>query len=378
MKKLLILGAGMMQVPIIQKAASLGIHTIVADFNPNAPGIEYADRFLEISTIDKEAVLNAAKEEHIDGILTTSDYPVNIVAYVGKELGLPAMSEKVAEICTDKFLQRSIFRQAGIKTPLFELCNSIENLSSYTDFPYIVKPCDSSASRGVRKVTCTEELQEAYTDALKCSKSGNVLIEKFIEGREFSVETLSQDGKTHIITITEKLTKGEELGFFVEDTHIEPARISDAERDAIEREVLAAADVIGFDNCPSHTEVKLNGDSAWIIETACRLGGDYITSDLVPLSTGVDMLTNLIRLSTGEKIEPDRTLSKISAVQFLNQDNYDECVRFIADNPEKIIRFEVEPRHHNTIKSSLDRMGYMIFQFDSYAELDDVMNKTKR
>ena len=78
MKKLLILGAGMMQVPIIQKAASLGIHTIVADFNPNAPGIEYADRFLEISTIDKEAVLNAAKEEHIDGILTTSDYTTHI------------------------------------------------------------------------------------------------------------------------------------------------------------------------------------------------------------------------------------------------------------------------------------------------------------
>lgn len=374
----MILGAGIMQVPIIKKAGKAGYYTIVADFNPEAPGIAFADKFLEVSTIDKEAVLEAAKKEKIDGILTTSDFPVNVVAYVGGKLGLPAMSENVAGICTDKYLQRTLFREKGIKTPYFKLCTADEDLSAYRDFPYIVKPCDSSASRGVKKVWNTEDLGEAFKDALSCSKSGKVLIESFIEGREFSVEGLSQDGITHIITITEKLTKGEELGYFVEDTHIEPARISPEEWSAIESEVLGAASAIGFDNCPSHTEVKLNSNGVWIIETACRLGGDYITSDLVPLSTGVDMMDNLIRISTGEKIDVEKKISRISSVQFLNQDNYEECAAFIAKAPSCVVRSEIEPRHHNTIKSSLDRMGYIISSFDSYSEFDAVMAEIKK
>lgn len=378
MKKLLILGAGISQVPIIRKAKASGFYTVVVDYNPEAPGIKFADKFLEVSTNDKEAVLKAVKSDKIDCILTTSDYPVNVVAYVGKETGLPAMSESVARICTDKYLQRSLFREKGIKTPYFKLCLQDEDLSAYKEFPYMVKPCDSSASRGVRKVDNEADLREAFSDALSNSRSGKVLIESFIEGREFSVEGLSQDGVTHIVTITEKLTKGEELGYFVEDTHIEPARITPGEWSEIESEVLKAAEAIGFDNCPSHTEVKLNSKGAWIIETACRLGGDYITSDLVPLSTGVDMMDNLIRISMGEKIDVEKKISKVSAVQFLNQDNYDDCVSFIASSPSAMVRSEVEPRHHNVVKSSMDRMGYMIFQFENYSELDAVMAETKR
>lgn len=381
--KILILGAGAMQLPVIQKASAMGFETVVVDYNPNAPGIKYADNFLEISTEDKEAILEAAQRFKVDGILTTSDYPVNVVAYVGEKLGLNAMSSEVAAICTDKYRQRVLFREKGIKTPFFKLCLSGENLSAYRNFPYIVKPCDSSASRGVKKVFDPEGLQEAFEDAMENSRSGKILIESLIEGREFSVETLSQDGVTTVVNITEKLTKGEVDGYFVEDTHIEPARISPDEWETISDEVVAATSAIGFDNCPSHTEVKLNAEGAWIIETACRLGGDYITSDLVPLSTGIDMLENLIRLSLGEKIDVERKFSKFSAIQFVNQENYELCRSFIESGWEcdpqcRLVRSNIEPRHDRVIKSSMDRMGYLIFQADTIGALENILKKISK
>ena len=276
MKKLLILGAGQMQVPIIALAKQLGHKTIVADYDPNAPGFKFADVKSTISTIDKEAVLELAKSEHVDGILTTSDYPVRVVAYVGEKLGLPAMTQQVAEVCTDKYQQRLLFKNNGINTPFFVQCDAKSDLSKLTEFPYIVKPVDSSASRGVERVNTPDELLEAVKKACELSRSGKSIVESFIGGKEFSVETLTQNGITHIIQITEKLTRGEELGYFVEDTHIEPASISEAEADAIREEILKAAKAVGVDNCPTHTEIKIWNGKPYIIEMACRFAGGRI------------------------------------------------------------------------------------------------------
>lgn len=377
MKKLLILGAGQMQVPIIALAKQLGHYTIVADYDPQAPGFEYADVKSTISTIDKDAVLRLAQKEKVDGILTTSDYPVRVVAYVSEKLGLPAMSQKVAEVCTDKYQQRLLFKEKGINTPFFVQCDTNSDLSSLKEFPYIVKPVDSSASRGVERVNTKEQLCKAVETACGLSRSGKAIVESFIGGKEFSVETLTQNGVTHIIQITEKLTRGENLGYFVEDTHIEPARISDAEADAIRDEVLKAAEAVGVDNCPTHTEIKLWDGKPYIIEMACRLGGDYITSDLVPLSTGINMLENLLYLSLGERIIVAPKYHKWSCVQFLNEANYYRCKDFIATDDTHIRSSEVREYRDSEIKSSLDRLGYVILHADTRAEIEDILNKIK-
>jgi len=377
MKKLLILGAGQMQVPIIALAKQLGHYTIVADYDPQALGFEYADEKSTISTIDKDAVLQLAQSEHVDGILTTSDYPVRVVAYVSEKLGLPAMTQRVAEVCTNKYEQRKLFKENGINTPFFVKCDINTNLSELKDFPYIVKPVDSSASRGVVEVHDSEQLKEAVTAACELSRSGNAIVESFIYGKEFSVETLTQNGETHIIQITEKLTRGEDKGYFVEDTHIEPARISEIEAEAIRKEVLRAAKAVGVDNCPTHTEIKLWDSKPYIIEMACRLGGDYITSDLVPLSTGISMMENLIRLSLGETIDVEPKFWKWSCVQFLNEENYFRCKEFIEQNQELISRSEVGEYKNGVIKSSLDRLGYIIFQSDTKTELEKTLSRIK-
>ncbi len=377
MKKLLILGAGQMQVPIIALAKKLGYCTLVADYNPKAPGFKYADVVSTISTIDKDAVLELAQEENVDGLLTTSDYPVRVVSYIGEKLGLPAMTQRVAQVCTNKYEQRRLFKESAVNTPFFIQCNQDSDLSELTAFPYIVKPVDSSASRGVEEVHNASQLKEAVKVACDQSRTGNAIVESFIGGKEFSVETLTQGGITHIIQITEKLTRGEEQGYFVEDTHIEPARISEAEANAIRTEVLKGTKAVGVDNCPTHTEIKLWDGKPYIIEMACRLGGDYITSDLVPLSTGISMMENLIKLSVGEKIDTDVKYNKWSCVQFLNEANYYRCKEFIASGDSHIINSEVEEYKDSVIKSSLDRLGYIILQADTREEIEDILTKIK-
>lgn len=377
-KKLLILGAGEMQIPVIWKANDMGLHTIVADMDLHAPGMKYASEQVLISTMDKDGILECSKRHSIDGILTTSDAPVNVVSYVGEQLGLPSMSTEVAEICTNKYLQREIFATNGINVPFFQLCDGDTDLGTLKDYPYIVKPIDSSASRGVKKVTNSKELALAFSEALDYSRNGKVIVESFITGREFSVETYTQDNKTTIVAITEKLCIGETEGFFVEDTHIEPARITNQEWRLISDTVLKALRLIGFNNCPSHTEIKLNESGAYIIETACRLGGDYITSDLVPLSTGVDMLKNLVNCSLGLPVDVLHKYEKCSAVQFLNPTNYQRCVDFLnASQSSAVFRSEVRPYSEKTIKSSLDRLGYIILQTNTMEELESILKTIK-
>lgn len=376
-KKLLILGAGEMQIPVIQRAKTMGLYTIVADMDADAPGMKYADDAVVISTMDKEGILECSKRYKIDGLLTTSDAPVNVVSYVGEALGLPSMSTEVAAICTNKYLQREKFAENEINVPFFQLCDKNTDLKQLKDYPYIVKPVDSSASRGVKKADGEKELQLAVSEALEYSRSGKVIVESFITGKEFSVETYTQNNITTIVNITEKLCIGEDKGFFVEDTHIEPARITNKEWVAIESEVRKAIKALHINNCPTHTEIKLNDEGAFIIEIACRLGGDYITSDLVPLSTGVDMLENLIKIALGENIDVERKLNKCSAVQFLNTENYEKCRAFIDSSDTHIIRYEIKEFENKQIKSSLDRLGYVILQADNMSEIETILDNIK-
>lgn len=379
MKKVIILGAGEMQIPVIKKVSELGYCSIALDYDADAVGLKYADKSYVVSSTDVDKVFEVAQKENVDALLTTSDYPVNVVAAVSEAMGLVSMPKEVAHICTNKFLQRELFSSHGINSP--EFCLVSDNgisVEKYNNYPYIVKPVDSSASRGVKKVNNSDELVKAVEEAKEYSRSRKVLVEQFIGGKEYSVETLTQNRKTTIVSITEKLVIGEGYGCFVEDTHIEPARITKEEWILIESEVVRALNAIQIDNSPSHTEVKLWNGKPYIIEMACRLGGDYITSDLVPLSTGVDMLKNLVNCSLGFPIDVSHKYEKCAAVQFINQDNYQRCINFLnASQSMAVASFEVKPYSDKLIKSSLDRLGYIILQTDTMEELEDILRIIK-
>ena len=377
MQKILILGAGEMQLPIIQKAINDCIYTIVVDMDPNAPGLLIANKTALISTIDYDNILTLAIKENIDGILTTSDFPVNIVARVAHELSLPAMSMNVAKICTDKYLQRSFLKHHKIKTPIFKLIEHISELKDVNFFPLVIKPVDSSASMGVKLVKSFDELELQYLKSKEYSKKGHVIVEEFLDGREFSVETITQKGITTIIAITEKMTNKSDNGYFVEDCHIIPARISQEEHLIISEIVLKCIKILEIDNSPTHTEVILNKSAAYIVEIACRLGGDFITSHLVPLATGVNMLQNLLNLSLGKEVNIESNQKRVAAVQFLNQDNYKSCAAIQSSGNKAIVHSEIKPYHTGEVISSFDRMGYLILNTNSIEEMKKILQQLK-
>lgn len=322
MKSIFILGASRLQVPAIKKAKEKGLFVYVLDYDPDAVGIKYADKFLEISTIDREAVYNAALEYKPDFIITsTSDMPVRTVSWVNEQLGKPTdISYEGSIIATDKIAMRNRMKECGVPIPEYHEIHYLkEFLECAEKMPdrFILKPADNAASRGVVLIDKNKNpnFEEIYKYTSQYSRGGGVLLEEFMEGPEVSVESYTVNGEPHIITITDKMVT--ELPFFVELGHTEPSRLSLEQQDDIKRVAVAAIKTIGMREGPNHTEIKVTPSGAKLVEIAARLGGDFITSKLVPLSTGVDMIECSFATLLGEEVKCQKTLTRGSAIRFI-------------------------------------------------------------
>lgn len=369
MSRLMIIGAGMMQVPIIEKAIGLGHFVITVDRDENAPGNSYCNKFLRIDTHDKEGIGVAAAENNIDGILTTSDFPVRSVAYVSKKMGFHGLTEKAAQLCTNKYLLRKHLETSGYNVPQYHIIDKMNDKIGRLVFPLVIKPVDSSGSRGVKRVHNETELQTSYEYTKSFSSSGKVIIEEFIEGREFSVETLTQNYITHVIAITEKTVKGKNDDFFVESRHVIPAAVTKKERELISSTVKDVLKSIGLNDSSSHTEVMLNNKGVWVIEIGARLGGDFIASDLVPLATGVDMLENVIRISLGVKIDAVPRYARYAGIQFSDSLNYHDIKAFLTKEQPHIEKYYLEEYRSIELENSFSRLGYFIVSASDRNEL---------
>ncbi len=321
-KKLMILGASVLQVPAIKKAKEMGIEVVAVDMNPQAIGFDYADKKLIISTIDIDKVVEAAREEKIDGIMTlASDMPMRAVAAVSKELGLTGIDLTTAIRATDKAEMRKCLKEHGVPIPAFykvsnlaEYQNAIKN---FTD-KFIVKPADNSGSRGIfliEDLSDKELIENAYEYSRQYSRNGDVVVEEFMRGKEVSVETISVDGECHVIQITDKLTTG--APHFVEMGHSQPTKHDEQTVKRIKQVAKSAVEAIGIKNGPSHTEIIVTEQGPKIVELGARLGGDCITTHLVPLSTGVNMVENCILIALGLKPDLEKKFTKGSAIRYI-------------------------------------------------------------
>jgi biotin carboxylase len=230
----------------------------------------------------------------------------------------------------------------------------------------IVKPADNSGSRGVDLLKEDSDLDVAYEYTVHYSRGGEIVVEEFMEGPEVSVETLAIDGNVHVIQITDKLTTG--APYFVEMGHSQPSQLSEDVKERIREVAIAANKAIGIQNGPSHTEIKVTKDGPKIVELGARLGGDCITTHLVPLSTGVNMVECSIRIALGEKPDLEPKWSKGSAIRYLKTET--GTVRDVkgvdeAKKIEGVIQVSVVHgvgEQVGEIKSSVDRVGFVIAQ----------------
>ena len=250
-----------------------------------------------------------------------SDMPVRTVSWVNERLGKKTDISYEGAICaTDKVAMRKRMKNFGVPIPEFhEIKNLDEFLLISAKMPtrFILKPADNAASRGVILIDKNKNpnLEELYRYCTEYSRSGEVLVEEFMTGPEVSVESYSINGEPHIITITDKMVT--ELPFFVELGHTEPSRLSKEQQDDIRNVAINAIKAIGMQNGPTHTEIKVTPSGAKLVEIAARLGGDFITSKLVPLSTGVDMIECSFSSLLNEEVNYCSSLSQGSAIRFI-------------------------------------------------------------
>ena len=303
--KIAILGASDFQNPMILKAKEMGLETHVFAWECGDIGEKTADHFHPISIADKEKVLEICQKEHINGITTCgSDFAVICINYVAEMLGLPGNPVSITEQCTNKFAMREALKRGGVPVPGFLKVSADikpEALKSL-NFPLIVKPTDRSGSRAIHKVTNEAELQEAIKNAIDVSYSKTAIVEEYIDGPEYSCESVSKDGIHHTLAITKKFTSG--APYFIEIGHIQPSDISKELYPSVVAQIHKALTALGIKNSASHAEFRLQPDGiVQFMEIGARMGGGCIGSDLTMLSTGIDFLKATIQVALGE--EPD-------------------------------------------------------------------------
>lgn len=373
-KKLMILGASILQLPAIEKAREMGLDVVVVDMNPNAIGFEVPGIKKEIiSTIDVPAIIEAAKRHQIDGIMTlATDMPMRSVAAVAEQMGLVGIDKDTALKATNKAEMRKALQKAGVPIPKFFVVSNEEEYKEAVknfDVPFIVKPADSSGSRGIFEVidiTNMELVKKAYKYCKPYSKVGDVVVEEYMNGPEVSVETLTINGACHVIQITDKLTTG--APHYVEMGHSQPTKHSDEIALSIAEIAKAANKAIGIKNGPSHTEIIITSQGPKIVELGARLGGDNITTHLVPLSTGINMVEACIKIALGEMPDIKHKWNKGSAIRYFKQhagtvkniDGIDEAKKVPGIQQISIVHGVGEKV--TEIESSGSRMGFVIAQ----------------
>lgn len=376
-KKMMILGASALQVPAIKKAKEMGYEIILVDYDPDAVGFELADVKLVVSTLDQEEVLKQARIYKPDVVITsTSDGPVRTAAYVNEKLGKqPDLSYEDSLCATIKSYMRERLKECHVPIPQYFVVSNekeFQNAVQALQGDMIVKPADNAGSRGVVLIkkdaesgkTQPEDTLAVYEYSKSNSRNGVVMVEEFMEGEEVSVESMTVNGETTVVTITDKLTTPPP--YFVELGHTEPSRHPAKLQEQIREITKQAVAAIRLQNGPSHTEVKLTKNGPKIVELAARLGGDFITSRLVPLSTGLDMVGNSVILATGGQIELAKKWDKGAAIRFISGES--GTIRQITvpkevygfPGIEEIVLYNKAGDTSNGTKSSNDRLGHVI------------------
>ncbi len=379
-KKLGIIGASYLQEPLINKAKQMGYETHVFAWQCGDIGEKIADYFYPISIVEVDKILEKCREIKIDGICTiATDLGVITVNKVAQALGLPSNNLECTLLSTNKSEMRKAFELNHDPSPKNVLIENINEVNSLNlNYPVIVKPIDRSGSRGITKVNDFSELKSAIENAKSVGFEKKVLIEEFVTGTEYSVEFISYKGRHMFLAMTRKYTTG--APNFIETGHFQPADISDEMLNRVINVLTHALDSLKIDTGASHCEIKIDdNNNINIIEIGGRMGGDYIGSHLVKLSTGIDFVEQVINCALG--IEPDLTsksTKKYAGVRFIFDEDDLNVLNAIKNEDENMIVEEtVNPISNEKITDSSSRFGAFVFASKSKEKVLSYMPSNK-
>lgn len=317
---MLIVSAGVEAVAGIELAKSMGLHVVVSDMNPDAPGFAVADDQLLASTYDVYATVAAARTYHeqvrrLDGVMCiASDVPLT-VASVAAELELPGITVESAQLAADKLAMKERFAADGVPIPWFSRVNSIAHLRELVavqGLPLVIKPVDSRGSRGVLRLTPEVGLGWAYEVARGHSPTGRVMLERFLSGPQVSTESLVIEGKAYTPGFSDRNYEYLEryAPHIIENGGQLPSHLDAATQQAVRDLVQQASASMGIRNGVVKGDIVVTDGQPHVIELAARLSGGYFCTHEIPLNTGVDLVGVAIRQALGERVDPEELTPK--------------------------------------------------------------------
>lgn len=381
MTKIMILGAGIYQVPLIETAKKMGLYTIVVSIPGNYPGFALADKVYYENTVDEDKILEIAKKERIKGIVTTgTDVCMKTVGKVCDAMGLNGLSYESSKIAVDKMLMKQKYEEYGVRTARFrkvffsdtDMKKTVQELT----FPLIFKSVDSSGSRGIVRVDSFEEFDSAIAYVQENTRKDYFLIEEFIEGEEFGAQAFAYDGNVSFI-----LPHGDYV--FHGDTgvpigHYAPYNLSEEVIEDTKIQLRRAVKAMGLDNCAINADFILKNGKAYVLEIGGRCGATCL-AELVSIYYGFDYYEKILRTALDE--DPDFTFKKpytpnashllmspqdgiIESIENTNEPNTDICeVHFDYEPGNEVHKFHVGP----------DRIGHIITKGETLKDAQDLL-----
>ena len=306
MKKILIIGAAVYQLPAIQRVVELGYEVYCVDYKEGQPGFEFATGYRVVDVKDKENCLKYAQELDVDGVMSWgSTLTLPTVSYIGERMNLPCMPISTAEISTSKYLIRKKLTDCGLNSggEVFDLHSWEEVDSKQYVVPFVVKPCDGSGSRGVYIVKDEAEIKKAIQYAFDGARDKQIYVEPYIEGVEYSAEAYASNGEVHVYSIVKtEFNWTKDYPVYKQTTYLGISKETEA---LITEEVRKATSALGLNFGPINFDIIISDADGkpYIIDVGIRNGQNLIASHIVPYSRGVDELNNSINICIGNNME---------------------------------------------------------------------------
>lgn len=305
-KRIIILGAGVMQSPSLRIAREMALSTVVCDGNANAEFLGLADRFEHIDLKDKERILELAsalakEPEGLAGIMTAGTDFSATVAFVAERLGLPGIPYETALDASDKSRMRGRFAACAVPSPAFVVMTAPPGKDAALPFgyPVVVKPVDNMGARGCRRADNAEALRDAVKDAVAFSRGGRAIVEEYMEGPEYSVDALVYHGEVTICGLADRHIFYPP--YFIEMGHTMSAVLSPKDEKNLLDVFKAGIKALGITDGAAKGDIKLTGKGAMIGEIAARLSGGYMSGWTYPYASGVEPARGALQIAIGEK-----------------------------------------------------------------------------
>ena len=312
MKRLLVVGCGFPQLSLLRLARKLGVHVIGADMDPKAVGVSECHEFFPVSTKDEHALITLVNNERIDAITTSgSEMALRTTAAVAAHTGLPFHAdEETIRRCQEKDAMRAAYEAGGVAVPPFAGCATLEQARAFVarvSYPIVVKPARGWGQRGVARVDRDDELASAFESAhLHATSAGlaTVVVEAWLEGREYSVNGWIENGELVSYCVTERLTVPGKKPLGVMLAEVYPSGLSPEDEARVVDEARRGARALGHLRGPCYSQVALGPRGCFLFETAARMGGGF-DADVTYLASGVDLYRRVLGIALA-----DETLEK--------------------------------------------------------------------